>query len=149
MTMPVIWALAAIVFVILEAATVGLASIWFAIGSVCALILSLLHLPLWLQITVFIVVSLATLALTRPLARRFINSRRQPTNADRFIGVECIVDEAIDNVAGTGSVLVSGRRWTARSHDGSQLAHGDRARVIRIEGVKLIVEPLAAAQPEL
>ena len=130
------------VFLAVELATVGLTSIWFALGSAAALVLALLHAALWLQIACFVAVSAAALALTRPLAKKFINSRTQPTNADRVVGAEALVRERIDNLEETGAVAVDGKVWTARSADGGVIAPGAVVTVERIDGVKLIVAPL-------
>ena len=144
MDMTVVWLIAMIVLLAVEAVVPGLISIWFALGALAALVSALLHAPLWLQIVWFLVVSVAALALTRPLAKKYINSRTQPTNADMLIGKECIVRESIDNVRGTGSVSVGGMVWTARTeNEGVRLQEGDLAVVVRIEGVKLIVKPMA------
>ena len=144
MDMTVVWLIAMIVLLAVEAVVPGLISIWFALGALAALVSALLHAPLWLQIVWFLVVSVAALALTRPLAKKYINSRTQPTNADMLIGKECIVRESIDNVRGTGSVSVGGKVWTARTeNEGVRLQEGELAVVVRIEGVKLIVKPMA------
>lgn len=141
MPMSYIWGAAAVVFLIIEAATVGLSSIWFAIGAACALIASLLGAPLWMQVVWFVVISVATLVITRPLAKKYVNSRRQPTNADRVIGSVCRVTERIDNLAGTGAAVIDGKTWTARTADGSAVEAGALVRVRDIQGVKLIVTP--------
>ena len=142
MNMPVIWLIAMVALLIIEAVVPGLISIWFALGALAALLSALLHAPLWLQIVWFLVVSIAALVLTRPLAVKYVNSRTQPTNADVLIGKECVVTEEIDDVLGTGAVTVSGKVWTARTgQEGLRLEKGAKARVLRIEGVKLIVKP--------
>lgn len=140
--MIVLWGAATAVFLAVELATVGLTSIWFALGSAAALVLALLHAALWLQIACFVAVSAAALALTRPLAKKFINSRTQPTNADRVVGAEALVRERIDNLEETGAVAVDGKVWTARSADGGVIEPGVIVTVERIDGVKLIVAPL-------
>lgn len=136
------WVIAIIVLLIIEGVTSGLVTIWFAIGAVAALLCALLGAPLWLQLVVFLLVSFVTLVLTRPLAQKHLNNRTQPTNADRLIGKECIVTEVIDNVAGTGAVTVGGQVWTARCVSDAVVQPKTRATVRRIEGVKLIVEPI-------
>lgn len=141
---PVIWGALLILFLIVEGVTAGLASIWFAVGALAALIAALLHAPLWLQIVLFFVVSIVTLILTRPLARKYINGRRQATNADRILGMTGRVTETVDNIAGTGAVHVDGKYWTARTADGSIIPEGALVRADAIEGVKLIVSPLPA-----
>ena len=144
----IFWAVAVVAFVILELATVGLASIWFALGALCALIAALLGAPLWLQIVWFAIVSIATLLLTRPLAKKYINSRTMATNADRVIGSRAVVKERIDELAGTGAVLADGKMWSARTADGSIAEPGDVVTVREIRGVKLIVAPPDADAPE-
>ena len=137
----IFWLAAMIFFIIVEAATVGLASIWFAIGSVAALVCALLHAPVWLQVLWFLVVSVATLILTRPLVKRFVNGRTVATNADRNIGRTAVVTERIDNVAATGAVKLDGVLWTARSReDEITIDTGAMVVVREIQGVKLIVE---------
>ena len=129
-----------IVLLIVEGLVPGLVSIWFALGALAALLSALAGAPLWLQIIWFLIVSVASLALTRPLAKKYINSRIQPTNADLTIGRECIVTEKIDNIRGTGAVAVGGKIWTARSAEDEKSPDiGDVVTVVRIEGVKLIV----------
>ena len=140
------WAVAVVAFVILELATVGLASIWFALGALCALIAALLGAPLWLQIVWFAIISVATLLLTRPLAKKYINSKTMATNADRVIGGRAVVKERIDDLAGTGAVLADGKMWSARTADGSTVDPGAIVTVREIRGVKLIVDPQGAAE---
>ena len=143
MDMTVVWLIAMITLLVVEGLVPGLISIWFALGALAALVSALLHAPLWLQIVWFLVVSIAALALTRPLAKKYINSKTQPTNADMLIGRECVVRENIDNVLGTGAVSVDGKVWTARTEsDDTKAQEGSRAVVVRIEGVKLIVKPV-------
>ena len=138
----VFWAAAIVVFLVVEGMTAGLITIWFAVGALAALLAALFGAPIWLQLVWFFVISIAALFFTRPLARKYLNSKTQATNADMYIGKECVVLETIDNVAGTGAVKVSGKVWTARSADGAVIREGARAEALRIEGVKLIVNPI-------
>ena len=138
--MIVFWIVAVVAFVAVEAATVGLVSVWFAVGAAAALIAAALKAALWLQIVIFLVVSSVILAVLRPVARRYLNVRQKPTNADRAIGMICKVTEDIDNIAGTGAVSVEGKVWTARSLTGENIPAGQYVRVASIQGVKLIVE---------
>jgi len=141
LNMSAVWLVAMIVFLAVEGIVPGLVSIWFAIGALAALISAMLGAPLWLQIVWFLLISVVTLILTRPLAKKYINSKVQPTNADIIIGKDCVVTEDIDNVLGTGAVAVGGKIWTARTEDDAIKAlRGDIMTVLRIEGVKLIVK---------
>ena len=138
----VFWAAAIVVFLVVEGMTAGLITIWFAVGALAALLAALFGAPIWLQLVWFFVISIAALFFTRPLAKKYLNSKTQATNADMYIGKECVVLETIDNVAGTGAVKVAGKVWTARSADGAVIREGARAEALRIEGVKLIVNPI-------
>lgn len=135
------WVAALVVFLIVEAVTAGLVSIWFVFGSLVALICAALGAAVWLQIFWFVIVSVATLVLTRPLVKRYVDSRSVATNADRNIGRAAVVTERIDNLAATGAVKLDGVVWTARSTDDAvAIETGERVTVRAIEGVKLIVE---------
>lgn len=135
------WVVALVVFLIVEAVTAGLVSIWFVFGSLVALICAALGAAVWLQIFWFVIVSVATLVLTRPLVKRYVDSRSVATNADRSIGRAAVVTERIDNLAATGAVKLDGIVWTARSTDDAvAIETGERVTVRAIEGVKLIVE---------
>ena len=134
------WAAALVLFLIVEAATAGLSSIWFALGALCALLCALLKGPLWLQVVLFLVVSVVTLVLTRPLAKKYVNARRQPTNADRNIGRTAVVTEEINELSGTGAVRLDGQEWSARTLSGAVVPVGAHVIVREIRGVKLLVE---------
>ena len=139
--MIIIWLAAMIVLIIVEALVPGLVSIWFAIGALAALISALFKAPLWLQIVWFLVVSVLSLVLTKPLVKKLQSGKIQPTNADAVVGKECIVVEEVNNILGTGAVKINGKIWSARNHDEKVVsAPGEVKTVERIEGVKLIIK---------
>ena len=145
----VIWLVAMIACIVLELSTVSLTCIWFALGALAALLASLFHAPIWLQVVWFFVVSVLALLVTRPLVKKFINGKTQPTNADMLIGQSCVVLEPISNLSETGAVKAGGKIWTARSIDGTVFAPGERVVIVRIEGVKLIVAAPAKITQEV
>ena len=134
------WIAAIVVFLIIEAATANLVTVWFAVGSAAALLAERLGAQIWLQALVFIVVSVGVLLTLRPFTRKYVNGSKHPTNADRVLGTVCPVTEEIDNIRGTGSVSVDGKVWSARTRDGANIEKGTLVRPVSIEGVKLIVE---------
>ena len=143
-SMTAAWVVLMIVFLVIEGIVPGLVSIWFALGALAALISALLGAQVWLQAVWFIVISVLALVITRPLAKKYVNSRTQATNADMLIGQECIVTETIDKLHGTGAVSVAGKVWTARADDPERIIEkGSVAVIERIEGVKLIVKTKA------
>lgn len=135
-----IWLGLLILFAVGEAVTVGLTSIWFAAGALAALVCALLGGPLWLQIVLFIAVSTLCLLAIRPMAQKYLNSKVEPTNADRIIGSEAVVIEPIHNLQATGAVRIGGMVWSARSGNDTSIPAGTLVKVLRIEGVKVIVE---------
>jgi len=139
MTMKIVWFALLILFGVGEAVTVGLTSIWFAVGSLGALICALLGAHLWVQIGVFLALSGLALALMRPLAKRFLTPGYSATNADRVIGADAVVTVQIDNLLGRGQVKIAGQEWTARSQDDRIIPVGTQVKVLRIEGVKVFV----------
>ena len=136
------WLIAAGVFLILEVLTMGLTTVWFAGGALVGALLAALHLPLGAQVAAFAVVSVILLVITRPLAKKYLNSRTVKTNADSLVGRTCLVTQDIDNLRAEGQVTVMGQVWTARSDsDERKIPKDTRVKVKAISGVKLIVEP--------
>ena len=137
--MVVIWLVLMLVLAFFEAVTTQLVTIWFALGALVAMLASILHAPLWLQVVLFALVSAAALILTRPLAKKLMKTDKVPTNADRVLHQTGIVQDAVDNTAATGTILVGGAVWSARSADDAPIPSGTMVTVERIEGVKCIV----------
>ena len=141
MEFAVYWLIALIVFLVIEAVTLGLATIWFAGGALVALIAAMCGAGLGIQVASFLVVSLVLLFFTRPLAVRFLNKDTLKTNVDRVVGMEGVVTEEISNLAGTGKVSLGGNMWTARTeNEGGTIPVDAVVTVLRVEGVKLIVK---------
>ncbi|WP_085833048.1 NfeD family protein [Clostridium merdae] len=138
---PFIWLAVIVGAAILEAVTVQLVSIWMVVGGIAALIANLLGAPIWIQTGTFAIVTTLTLAITRPLVKKLLNSKRVDTNAGRYIGKSGIVISEINNEKGVGQVTVMGSVWSARSERGELIPEGSSIQVLRIEGVKLIVVP--------
>ena len=136
----IIWIAAIVIFGVVEAVTVGLVSIWFVIGSAAGLIAAALDAPIWLQVVVFFIVSIAALIATRPLVRQISKKGGAATNADRVLGGTARVTETIDNTIPSGEVYIDGKTWTARSQSGAVIAPETLVTVIRLEGVKLYVD---------
>ena len=139
--MTIFWLIAFILFVVGEAVTVGLVSIWFAVGSLGALLTAALGGGLWLQIAVFLILSALSLMLLKPLSRKWMAGHKAArTNADRVIGETALVTEDIDNTMATGQVQVDGQIWTARSAHDVVIPAGSQVKVLSIQGVKVMVE---------
>ena len=141
MEFAVYWLIALVVFLVIEAATLGLATIWFAGGALIALIAAMCGAGIVVQMVLFLVISLVLLIFTRPFAVRFLSKDTLKTNVDRVIGMEGVVTEEISNLAGTGKVSLGGNVWTARTEsEGGTIPVDAVVAVLRVEGVKLIVK---------
>lgn len=141
MNYTVLWLAALVIFILVEIATMGLATIWFAGGALVAAIAAGFGMPLIVQIGLFFAVSLILLYFTRPIAIKYFNKDRVKTNAESLVGKQAIVTSEIDNLQGIGQVTVGGLEWSARtSKDEEKLPVGAVADIVAINGVKLIVE---------
>ncbi len=139
---PYLWMGLMVIFLVVEAACpIHLVSLWFAAGSLTALVVSWLGGAFWLEVTVFILVSGALLVCLWPLTKKYLNPQHKATNLDSILGSKCYVTSPIDNVHGQGQVKLNGMEWTARSTSGSPIEEGALVKVDRIEGVKLYVSP--------
>ncbi len=137
----ILWLIVLVATLAIEAATMGLTSIWFSGGALAAMIVELLNGGIWVQVIVFLVISLVLLFYTRPIAVKHFNKEREKTNLDSVIGKTAVVTIPIHNLKETGQVMLDGKEWTARSNDSTkQIEKEALVKVISIKGVKLIVE---------
>ena len=134
------WLIIFVIALIVEIATMGLTSIWFAGGALVALIIALFTENPVIQVIAFFVVSFLLLIFTRPVVAKYFNSKRTKTNAESLVGEYCKVTEQIDNFNEKGVVLLNGLEWTARSKDDTVIPVGTRVKLVRIEGVKAMVK---------
>ena len=138
----IVWMGLLILFLIVEAACpLHLVSLWFAVGALGGLAVYLLGGPLWLQITVFLLISCALLAALWPLSKKYLKPKLTATNVDSIIGSTGYVTAAVDNIHGKGQVKLGAMEWTARSTTGEAIPVETLVRVDRIEGVKVFVTP--------
>jgi membrane protein implicated in regulation of membrane protease activity len=138
----IVWLVLLVVFLMVEGVTVTLVSSWFAAGALVALIASLLNAPIWLQVTLFLLVSCIALSMLRPLLRKFITPKVVKTNVDAIVGTQGLVTASIDNVTASGQVKLGTMEWSARSTSGEKIEAGTLVKVDRIEGVKAFVSPV-------
>ncbi len=136
----IVWLIILALCLVVEIATLGLVTIWFAGGALVTFFVAMATDSVLVQGIVFLVVSLLLLFFTRPIAKKFYNDKRTKTNVDSVIGEQCKVTEVIDNFNETGTVLLNGLEWTARSKNEVVIEAGARVRVCAVDGVKVIVE---------
>lgn len=135
------WLFIVVICVAIEAFTLGLTTIWFAIGAVAAWISYTVGLGVHGQIIIFLTVSVICLIFTRPVAVKKLKVGIVKTNADSLVGQCFKVESAINNINNEGSVIVRGQPWSARSSDDSIIIDKDEIVCVKaIKGVKLIVE---------
>ncbi len=136
----IFWLILFAVLLLIEILTLGLTTVWFAVGCLAAFLAAYVGFGTVVQIIVFLLVSIALFVLTRPLAMKFFNKDRERTNAESLIGQKALVREEINNLQGVGRVEVNGMEWSARA-DEEEIIKADEVVLIKgIQGVKLIVE---------
>ena len=137
-SLSIVWAILIVVFVVVEGQTLGLTSIWFAVGSLGGLIAALIGVPVMAQVIVFTVITAIMLIYTRPIARKHLKIGSKKTNINALIGEIGVVTKEI-SVHQYGQVKLKGQIWTAKSIDEATIAVEQEVEILAIEGVKLIV----------
>lgn len=136
----IFWLIVFVVLLVVEIATMGLTTVWFAGGALVAFLAAYIGFDVVVQVLAFLIVSILLLVLTRPLAVKFFNQEREKTNAESLIGQKAVVKEEINTLQATGRVEVSGMEWSAKTEE-SEIIEADTIVVIKgIQGVKLIVD---------
>jgi membrane protein implicated in regulation of membrane protease activity len=139
-TAAIVWFALMVVFLIAEGVCpFHLISVWFSVGALAAVVVSLLGGAVWLQVTVFLVVSAGLLIALWPISRKLLQPKAIRTNVDALIGSQGYVTADIDNLTATGQVKLGAMEWTARSTTGDPIKAGTLVKVDRIEGVKAFV----------
>ena len=137
-----LWFILMVFFIIVEANTVVLVSLWFATGSLAALIAAALGAEIWLQAVLFFGVSVGMLCLLRPFVRKYVKPKVIATNVDAIIGSQGYITGKVDNLRSTGTVKLGSMEWTARSSSGEIIDENTLVKVDKIEGVKAFVSPV-------
>lgn len=138
-----IWLLVFVILIGIEVATMSLTTIWFAIGAIGGLFASLAGADTTVQIVIFLMISLVILYFYRPLALKYVNTRLTKTNVDDLVGKEGRITEKVDNLSQSGRMVVNGMDWSARTENDELVIEPDTVvRIVKVVGVKLIVEPL-------
>jgi len=140
----VFWLIAIVAFIVVEAGTFGLTSIWFAFAALIALLASLLGLDLTVQIALFVVSATIFLIFTRPFVRKYLKIGAHKTNVDAIIGQHALVTKKIESFA-FGQAKVKGQIWTAKSATDDAIEVGCEVEIIAVEGVKIIVREIKEA----
>lgn len=136
----IFWLIIFAVFLIVEIITLGLTTIWFALGAIAAFLTAYVGFGMVVQVVVFLIVSIALFVITRPIAMKFFNKERERTNAESLIGQKAIVKEKVDTLRGEGKVEVNGMEWSAKTDESETIEAGTIVLIKGIQGVKLIVE---------
>lgn len=137
----IFWISLIVIALVVEIATVGLTSIWFAGGGLAAVIAAGLGAPIWLQAVLFFIISLVLLFFTRPWALKYLRPHQTKTNYEDAVGKTVRITERVDNVAETGKAVLNGQEWTVRSAVDNIVLEADTiAEVVEVRGVKLIVK---------
>ena len=136
----IFWLMIFVVLLVIEIVTLGLTTVWFALGAIAAFLAAYVGASVLVQIIVFLIVSVVLLIVTRPIVMKHFNQKRERTNAESLIGQKAIVIETIDSVHGVGRVEVNGMEWAAKTDESGLIEKDTIVSIKGIQGVKLIVE---------
>ena len=136
----IFWLMTFVVLLVVEIVTLGLTTVWFALGAIAAFLAAYVGASVLVQIIVFLIVSVALLIVTRPIVMKHFNQKRERTNAESLIGQKAIVIETIDSIHGVGRVEVNGMEWAAKTDESGLIEKDTIVSIKGIQGVKLIVE---------
>jgi membrane protein implicated in regulation of membrane protease activity len=137
----IIWFIVIILAALIEMNTMDLSSIWFSVGALLSFILAIAGAPLWVQLLVFILVSLILLSFVRPLAKKYLQSNIVHTNTDRLIGKVATCTKVIA-VGDRGEVKIDGKYWMAVTPGKEDIDIDEKVEVLAVEGVKLVVDKI-------
>ena len=139
-TVLIIWIVAAVVLVIIEALNTGILAIWFAIGCACAAIVAWIYPGSYIaQLITFIVVSsILTFIGTKIFSNKQLKEKQKPVYS--ILGKTAIVTKEISNLSGEGKISINGDTWSAKSNDDSIIPEDTKVKVLEIDGVKAVVE---------
>ena len=132
------WLAVAVILLVIEAITINLVTIWFAIGALCAMVMSIFVDSFFINFAAFVVVSFGLLIITKPMCKKIV--KKVPTNVDRLIGQTALVTQEIDPVLGAGQVTVKGVIWSAKTEGDAKVAKDKIVEITEISGVKLVVK---------
>lgn len=136
----IFWLMTFVVLLVVEIVTLGLTTVWFALGAIAAFLAAYVGASVLVQIIVFLIVSVVLLIVTRPIVMKHFNQKRERTNAESLIGQKAIVIETIDSIHGVGRVEVNGMEWAAKTDESGLIEKDTIVSIKGIQGVKLIVE---------
>lgn len=136
----IFWLMTFVVLLVIEIITLGLTTVWFALGAIAAFLAAYVGASILVQIIVFLIVSVVLLIVTRPIVMKHFNQKRERTNAESLIGQKAIVIETIDSIHGVGRVEVNGMEWSAKTDESGLIEKDTIVSIKGIQGVKLIVE---------
>ncbi|MCQ2513794.1 MAG: NfeD family protein [Ruminococcus sp.] len=140
--LPFIWIGIAVVLAIIEGITIQLVSIWFMLGAIFAAITSVFTDSIIIQVLVFIIVSFVSLIATRPIVKNFMKQKGTVnTNSNRLVGQTGVMISDIADIEQIGRAKVSGEVWSVKTNS-APILKDSKIKVLAIEGVKLIIEPL-------
>ncbi len=138
--MTAVWLVVSAALIVAEIISLGLTTIWFAIGALAAALAAFLGAGISVQLMAFAVISVVFLVFTAPVARKHLMGQPEKTNIEGLVGMIGVVTNTIDNLKSEGTVFLNGLEWSARSENGENIEKDCRVSVVSISGVKLIVK---------
>lgn len=136
----ILWLVIGAIALLIDIITSAFIFVWFAIGAIAAIIAKILGCSFVVQSIIFIAVSAVLMAVGYPIAKQSIklSVKPTPTREQTYLGKEIIVDE---DIVSNGSVKIDGVYWAAKN-EGEMVKKGDKAKIIGVEGNKIIIKKI-------
>ena len=135
------WAVVAVICLILELTAGDFFIICFSIGAVFAAVSAALGLSIYWQLFLFALFTLISLFWVRPFAQRYLHKGEdnRVSNADALLGRQGRVVETV-KADGFGRVQIDGDIWKAVTNEPNDIREGSNVRVIGRESTIITVE---------
>ena len=133
----IFWVIIAVAVIAIDLFTSSFVFMWFSVGALVALILSLFGVNMTIQVVTFLVVGILTVALGYPWAKKKFKADQNKTLTmeQTYIGKEMIATEDMQE---SSKIKISGIYWTAYNK-GKEIKKGEKFIITGIEGNKLVV----------
>lgn len=139
--LPWIWLVITVICIVIEAVTLSLTTIWFAISAFLMIFIAFTPIPFVAQLTIFVVVALVLLVFTRPIVKKKLDQKKISTNYRRIIGQPAIVTKKISFME-KGIIKINGMEWTAAVSEEITIDAGSKCIIEKIEGVTAYVKKI-------
>jgi membrane protein implicated in regulation of membrane protease activity len=142
--MTIFWLVAGVLLLGVEVLTVVFFSLFVSLGAFAACIASGLGADTWVQVLLFVGVSLLGIVLGRPPLMRMVHDRGHDASlpgVQGLVGQRAVTVDVVGDELHPGHALLAGERWLAVTDAGTPLEPDVSVTVAGVRGTTLVVRP--------